>query len=160
MVFGLRIWAAAVAVAAAVCGGGAIPAQASAQNAPPLEAYGALPAIEYLELSPSGDRPHARVRCGSSGAQEAEAEEEAAACCAGPGALRLLWVCVLLHAKPYFGRPLLLVFELGVSAAIAAFLGILYFADFYEGPIPVDQQQLCPGHLQALCPNAKTSCRP
>ena len=56
MVFGLRIWAAAVAVAAAVCGGGAIPAQASAQNAPPLEAYGALPAIEYLELSPSGDR--------------------------------------------------------------------------------------------------------
>ena len=56
MVFGLRIWAAAVAVAAAVCGGGAVPAQASAQNAPPLEAYGALPAIEYLELSPSGDR--------------------------------------------------------------------------------------------------------
>jgi hypothetical protein len=111
-------------------------------------------------LALGGDRPHARVRCGSSGAQEAEAEEEAAARCAGPGALRLLWVCVLLHAKLYFGRPLLLVFELGVSAAIAAFLGILYFADFYEGPIPVDQQQLCPGHLQALCPNAKTSCRP
>lgn len=59
MAFRWGVWAAAVMVSTALCGGGAVAAgraEASSLEAPPLQAYGALPAIEYLELSPSGER--------------------------------------------------------------------------------------------------------
>ena len=62
MVFRSGAKALAFAVAALVCAGNAgVWAQSEGQGAarsaapPPLEAYGATPAIEYIELSPSGD---------------------------------------------------------------------------------------------------------
>lgn len=58
--FGLKV--AALAVAALVCAGNTgaraqsdDPGRSQAPVPPPIEAYGATPAVEYIELSPSGD---------------------------------------------------------------------------------------------------------